>query len=111
MSTNTSEHSYEIIVRDSPENVWKALTDGEATQKYYFNTRVESDWAVGSDIRSYDQQGAVSSDGKILEINPQSHLKTTFQPQWIPSNGSQPSTLSWDIQPLGPTTLLKLTHA
>jgi uncharacterized protein YndB with AHSA1/START domain len=111
MSTNTSNHVYEIIVGGAPESVWKALTDGEVTQKYYFNTRIESDWAVGSVVRHYNQEGALSSEGKILEIEPQSHLKTTFQPLWVPSNGSEPSTLSWDLQPLGPTTLLKLNHA
>ncbi len=111
MSTNTSDHVYEIIVRTSPESVWKALTDSEETQKYYFHTRVESDWTVGSPYRGYDQQGGVSSEGEIVEIEPQSHLKTTFKPMWIPTNGSEPSTVSWDLQPLGPTTLLKLTHA
>src|SRR5437588_2056269 len=109
MSTNTSNHAYEIIVRDTPENVWKALTDGEFTQKYYFNTRIESDWAVGSVVRHYNEEGALSSEGKILEIRPQSHLKTTFEPAWLPSTGNGPSTLSWDLQPLGSTTLLKLT--
>ena len=110
MSTNISDHSYEIIVNSSPESAGKALTDGEVTQKYYFNTRIESDWVVGSVVRSYNQQGGISSEGEILEIELQSHLKATFKPLWLPSNGSEPSTVSWDLQPLGALTLLKLTH-
>jgi uncharacterized protein YndB with AHSA1/START domain len=111
MSTSTSDHVYEIIVRSEPEKVWKALTDSEETQKYFFHTRVVSDWAVGSSYRGYDQEGGISSDGTIVEIEPQSHLKTTFQPAWLPTDNSTPSTVSWDVQVLGPATLLKLTHA
>jgi len=111
MSTSTADHVYEIIVRSEPEAIWKALTDGEETQKYFFHTRVESDWKVGSPYRSYDQEGGISSDGQIVEIEPQSHLKTTFVPAWLPANDGTPSTLSWDVQSLGAATLLKLTHA
>ncbi|HEU5377309.1 MAG TPA: SRPBCC domain-containing protein [Ktedonobacteraceae bacterium] len=108
MSNNTAGHVYEIIVRSTPENVWKAITDGKMTEQYYFNTRVESDWKAGSAFRYYDQKGGLSSEGAIVEITPQSHLKTTWKPVWL-SDG-QPSTLIWDIQPLGSSTLLKLTQ-
>lgn len=111
MSTNTSDHVYEIIVGSSPEKIWNALTKSEMTEQYYFGTRVETDWKVGSPLRYTDQQGALSSEGKILEIEPESRLKTTFQPVWIESNGSKPSTVSWDLQSLGSSTLVKLTHA
>jgi uncharacterized protein YndB with AHSA1/START domain len=111
MSTNTSDHVYEVIVRSDSENIWKALTDSEETQKYFFHTRIESDWNVGSSYRGYDQEGGVSSDGEIVEIESGSHLKTTFKPVWLGANGATPSTVSWDLQPVGPATLLKLTHA
>jgi uncharacterized protein YndB with AHSA1/START domain len=111
MSANPSAHVYEIIIGSTPENVWRALTDGEVTQKYYFNTRVESDWTVGSDFRHYDREGGLSSEGKVLAVEPLSHLKTTFEPKWIPSDGNEPSTVAWDLKPLNSSTLLKLTHA
>jgi uncharacterized protein YndB with AHSA1/START domain len=108
MGNNTAEHVYEIIVRRTPEDVWKALTDGEMTQQYYFNTRVESDWKTGSAFRFYDRDGGLSSEGTVLEVTPQSHLKTTWKPAWLADN--QPSTLAWDVQSLGSSTLLKLTQ-
>ncbi len=111
MSTNTSEHVYEIIVGSTPDSIWNAITKSEMTEQYYFGTRVETDWQVGSPLRYVDQAGALSSEGKILEIEPESRLKTTFQPVWIDSNGNSPSTVSWDLQSLGSSTLVKLTHA
>jgi uncharacterized protein YndB with AHSA1/START domain len=108
MSNNTAEHVYEIIVRSTLKDVWRALTDSKMTQQYYFNTRVESDWKPGSAFRYYNQEGGLSSEGTILEITPQSHLKTTWKPAWL--GDSQPSTISWDVQSLGSSTLLKLTQ-
>jgi len=110
MSTNTSTHVYQIILNSTPKSVWKALTDGEMTQKYFFGSRVESDWKAGSVYRYKDaQSGGLTSDGKIVEISPQSHLKMTFKPAWLPDAG--PSTLSWDLQALDSLTMLKLTHS
>lgn len=104
-----SDHIYETIVLGDADKVWQALTDGAQTQKYFFHTRVESDWKVGSTYRSYDLQGALSTDGEVVAIEPGSHLKTTWKPVWL--DGASPSTVSWDIQPLGPATLLKVTHS
>jgi uncharacterized protein YndB with AHSA1/START domain len=111
-NSTTADHVYEIVIRSTPDQVWQALTDGEFTQRYYFNTRVESDWQPGSLCRYYDPKGNVSLEGEILEIEPQRSLKTTFKPMWVPqSEGGQLSTLSWEIQALGPVSSVKLTHA
>jgi uncharacterized protein YndB with AHSA1/START domain len=34
----------------SPDRVWQALTDPEVTHRYWFGTRFEADWKVGSPI-------------------------------------------------------------
>jgi uncharacterized protein YndB with AHSA1/START domain len=107
MSTTANGHVYETIVNATPEVVWKSITDGKETQKYFFSGRVESDWKVGSDYFYYAPDNSVISQGKVVEIEPKSHLKTTWVPLWL---GDQSSTLIWDLQPLGDITLVKLTH-
>ena len=107
MSNSTTDHVYEIIIDGPAERVWQALTDGELTQKYYFNTRVDSDWQPGSVFHFYNPDGSVSSEGTVLEAEPQRHLKTSWKPVWL---GNSSSTLTWDIQSLGAMTLLKLVH-
>lgn len=103
---NTS-HIYEIIVNATTEKVWQAITDGEITRKYYYHTRIESDWKVGSHFCYYTSGGSVLLDGEVIEIEPHCHLKTLWRPSWL---DIEPSTLAWDLQPLGSITLLKLTH-
>lgn len=104
-------HTYEIIVRSTPEQIWQALTDGNLTQRYYFNTRVESDWKTGSAIRYRGPSGSIDLDGEILEIDPQSRLTTTFKPNWIPNGGGTPSKLTWQIQSMGPVSNITLIHS
>jgi uncharacterized protein YndB with AHSA1/START domain len=109
MSTVLPGHTFEIMVRCSPEEAWKAIVDGEITEKYYFHTRAESDWGVGSVIRYYEQSGDLSSEGNILEIEPGSYVKMTYKPVWLGENA--PSLVSWHVQPLKPAlTRVKLAH-
>lgn len=103
---------YEVDIRAKPERVWQALTDPDLTQQYYFNTRVESDWKPGSDIRYRNAQGGVDLEGEILDAAPPRRLVTTFKPTWAPDvTGAPPSTVSWEIVPSGETCKLTLTHA
>lgn len=39
-----------IRIRAPRDKVWEALTNPELTRKYFFGTRVHSDWKVGSPI-------------------------------------------------------------
>ena len=111
MTQGSSTHVYEIFIRATPDRIWQALTDGTLTQKYYFNTRVESDWQPGSSLLYHGPRGTVDLDGKILEIAPGERLVTTFEPKWFPQTDSTPSTLAWEIQDMHVVTQVKLTHA
>lgn len=108
MSASTAKHVYETFVRCTPEQAWKALVDGEKTQQYFFGSRVESDWRAGSSINYIDSSGSPTSTGTILELEPQSHVKSSWKPGWLAD--SQPSVVSWDVQSMGSSTLVQLTH-
>ncbi|MBV9689942.1 MAG: SRPBCC family protein [Ktedonobacteraceae bacterium] len=111
MSQATTSHVYEIFIRSTPERIWQALTDGDLTQKYYFGCRVESDWKVGSTCNYYGPKGTIDLEGKIVEIEPQQRLVTTFEPKWFPPSEEKPSILTWEIQPMQVVSQVKLTHA
>lgn len=104
-----ADHSYEVIVQSTPENVWKALTDSDLTEQYYFGSRYETDWKAGSTYRAVDHEGNVSGEGEILAAEENSVLKTTFKPLWL--EGGEPSTLTWELTPLSDLTLIKLTQS
>jgi uncharacterized protein YndB with AHSA1/START domain len=77
-------HVYTVFIRATPDRVWRAITDGAETEQYYFATRVESDWAVGSPITYLYPDGRVAADGEILEIDPPKRLHMTFHARWDP---------------------------
>src|SRR6266542_4429204 len=50
-SMDPIDHVYTVFIKASPDRVWRAITDGDDTVRYYYGTRVQSDWTVGSAIR------------------------------------------------------------
>jgi len=77
-SMDTFDHVYTVFIKASPERVWRAITDGDDTVRYYFGTRVVSDWSVGAPIRYDYGDGRVAADGEVLAIDPGNSLTMTF---------------------------------
>lgn len=70
---------YETDIATTPQRLWEALTSGELTRRYWFDRRVESDWAVGSPVRFYDGGSDVITDtGVVVEADPPKRLVYTF---------------------------------
>ena len=51
---------YEVYIRATPEEVWRALTDSELTNQYYYENTVESDWKPGSPMTYRNPDGSVA---------------------------------------------------
>ena len=53
---------FRVFIRTTPEELWKAITDPEFTEKYYYGTRVDSTMAPGDAfVYRTTEGGAVSS--------------------------------------------------
>ena len=104
------EHVYSIFINASPERVWRAITDGDETVQYYYGTRVNSDWKVGSRV-SYDYpDGTVAADGEVIECTPPSRLETTFLAHWDPEVEAEgPIRHVWELEPEDGATKLTVT--
>jgi uncharacterized protein YndB with AHSA1/START domain len=63
----------------SPDRVWQALTDPEVTHRYWFGTRFESDWKVGSPI-IWRRDGKITDEQTLLRLEPTRVLSFTFHP-------------------------------
>ena len=57
----------------TPERIWQALTDSCFTLRYYYNSTVHSDWAVGSPYE-YRTRGNPAIEGEVLEADPPRRL-------------------------------------
>jgi uncharacterized protein YndB with AHSA1/START domain/DNA-binding transcriptional ArsR family regulator len=104
----TTTHVYEIFIRTTPERLWQALTDGDLTAQYYFNTRVENITAAGQDYRYTGPDGNVMLSGRVIESDPPRKLVTTFVPAWV--ENPPETTTSFEITPEGEVCKLTLRH-
>jgi uncharacterized protein YndB with AHSA1/START domain len=106
--------SYFLYIAATPEEVWRALTDGGMTRQYWYGRRVESDWKVGSPVTFFyhkDGAEAVSDSGIVLECNAPRRLSFTFHVEFVDElRDAHPSRVAFDIAPAGDDVRLTVTH-
>ena len=110
LENNTMERVFEIYIKTTPERLWKAITDPEMRSKYNFGAVVTSNWKPGSRYEAVGQ-GARIFEGENLEVDPPRRLVQSFRALWgedVKSEGT--SRVTWEIEPVGDSCLLKVTH-
>jgi len=70
----------QITINAPVSRVWEALTEPKLIKKYLFGTEVDTTWEPGSPIvyRGEWQGTQYADTGKILEIEPERLLRSTF---------------------------------
>lgn len=103
-----------ITIHAPTAKVWQALTEPEMIQQYLFGTQVTTDWQVGSPItyRGVWQGKAYEDKGKILEIEPEKLLVSTF---WSALSGladapENYNTVRYEVEDAGGGTHLTITQ-
>lgn len=91
------------------EQVWEALTNPDITQRYWGNTRIQSDWQTGSKIQ-YMRGGEITDEHIILEIDKPRKLVHTFQPLFDEFKNESPSRVSISLIQGGEVVRLTLEH-
>ena len=108
----TMEKVFEIYIRTTPEQLWKAITDPEIRAKYNFGSRLDSDWKKGSRFEmTHPKADGPLGAGEIIEIDPPRRLVHTMTALWddeVRSEGT--SRVTWEIEPVGDSCRLLLTH-
>lgn len=96
------------------EQVWRALTDPEIIARYFFGTRVETDWQPGSPIvwRGVYEGTSYEDKGQVLDVQPNHLLRVThFSPMTgLPDERDNYHTLTFRLDRLGETTRVSLTQ-
>lgn len=101
---------YTIYIASTPEKVFKALTDTDATAKFWFGNAVISDWKVGSRLE-FRREGKLILQGKVLECDPPRRLSYTFHSMHEPHNGKEPpSRVVMDLEKQKDQVRLTVTH-
>ena len=106
-----SKFVYVIYVRTTAEKLWDMLTKPEFTRSYWCETVHESDWRAGASWRIMIPDGRVGDAGEILEINPPHRLVLSWRNEFMPELKAEGySRASFEIEPLGDTVRLTVTH-
>lgn len=104
---------FEIYIKTTPERLWQAITDPDLRAKYSFGVATESDWSVGSAYRSRPRQApdVLITEGENLEVDPPLRLVQSFRAMWSDDvEAAGTSRVTWDIEPVGDSCRLTLTH-
>jgi uncharacterized protein YndB with AHSA1/START domain len=105
------KHVYQIWIRTTPERLWEAITRPEETARYFFGTKVETDWKPGSPIAHVEEGGAHALDGEIVEVDPPRKLVTTLiMTHDEVAKRDRPTRVTWQIEPQGELCKLTLIH-
>ena len=103
---------YATYIATTPEKLWNALVDGEATRQYWRHENV-SDWKVGSTWehrKSDGDVGKVDVVGKVVESVPPKRLVVTWGRPHEAAETAKHSRVTFEIEPAGPTVRLVVTH-
>jgi uncharacterized protein YndB with AHSA1/START domain len=109
---NVMEKVFEIYIKTTPEQLWRAITDSEMRKLYTFGVGIESDWSPGSRYEAAHPNGPTPiSEGENLEVDPPRKLVQSFTALWSDDvKAAGTSRVTWDIEPIGDSCRLTVTH-
>src|SRR6202163_4669278 len=110
LEDKTMEKVFEIYIKTTPERLWKAITDTEMRRKYNFGAVFKSDWTQGSRVEAFGG-GNLIGEGENLEVDPPRRLVQSLRALWdddVKREG--PSRVTWEIEPVGDSCRLIVTH-
>lgn len=103
-----------IEIKAPAADVWKALTDLDTIPKYFFGSRVQTDWRPGSRItwRGQWEGKAYEDKGEVLEFEPNRLLRVShFSPlAGVPDRPENYHNLTFVLEEHGDATRVSLTQ-
>ena len=105
------EFVYVIYIETTPDQLWKALTEGDFTERYWFGVRLRSDWTIGSTFQMVHGDGTISDAGQVVAYDPPKRLAYTFVNLSDEYRDDRPALATFELEPHGRLVKLTLTHA
>ena len=111
-----TEFVYTSYIRTTPEKLWKALTKGDFSEKYWMGFRIEVELKEGGSVRilppnNLERYG--DHAGKVLVCEPLRKLVYTWNPKDKPEvarKRDSPSRVTYELTPMGPIVRFRLIH-
>ena len=103
------EFVYVTYIETTPEKLWEALTSSAFSERYWWETRVASDWKVGSPVE-LEWRGKVTDTGIIVESDQPRRLSYTWSNSSEEFRNERPSLVTFVLERHGKLVKLTLTH-
>ena len=100
---------YVIYIASTPEKVFEALTDAEASKLYWHGNSLDSDWKVGSPFALRLARHENDVTGEVLEYDPPRRLAYSFRAH-DGSDGGKPSRVTFELEPQRDQVRLTMIH-
>ncbi len=108
--TTKPKFVYVSYIASTPEKVFKALTDTDATTKYWFGNAATSNWTVGSPVE-FHRDGRLILKGEVLENEPPRRLSYTFQAMHDAALSAEgPTRVVFELEPQRDQVKLTVIH-
>ena len=110
-STAAPDFVYAVYIRATPEAIWRAITETESTQRYFYGSAVDCEWRPGSPYRM-TIDGELQIEGEILEVDPPRRLVQSWHGVWDEGMAADaPTRVTWEIKDEIPgVSRLTVTH-
>jgi uncharacterized protein YndB with AHSA1/START domain len=98
---------YVTYISTTPEKLWTALTSADFTEMYWFGSRIQSEWNVGSPVNVLTGVADKDWQGKVLQCDPPRLLSYDFR---VRGGSGHVSRVVYQLEQHGPVVKLTLTH-
>jgi uncharacterized protein YndB with AHSA1/START domain len=98
-----------LYIASSRAKVCDALTNPQITQKYWSDTRLESDWKAGSKL-IFRRKGEITDENTVLDVESERLLRYTFEPKYEEFLNEPPSRVTFSISDNGEVVRLIMLH-
>ncbi len=106
------EKVFEIYIKTTPDRLWAAITDPDVRARYNFGAGAHSDWTPGAAVElRVDEPELLLGEGEVLEADAPRRLVHTMLAHFSPEAEAEgTSRVTWEIEPIGDSCRLVLTH-
>ncbi len=80
----TPDFVHQTIIQCDAQALWDALTRGEATQHYYFDTMLEGEPRPGETLTYRAPDGSAMLSCDVIAADPPARLEMSFTPHFVP---------------------------
>ena len=101
---------YVIYIASTQEKVWRALTDPDTTEKYWFGYRVAANGKVGDYMTAKSPSGYEAHRDNILESDPPRRLSYAWRPLYAGMKDERPSRVTIELTPHKGQVRLTIVH-